>query len=134
MGIVILGCITIHFSGGWEGFKIGLSKIISKDIVSGNGLTPDGYSSKIAIPGSIQFVSDGSKSVGGPWTGMMCMTYMFALMGIQASPAFSMWSFSNMTSKAFRWQQVVASSLIIGLILFTFTIFQGLGGHILEKW
>ena len=38
----------------------------------------------------------------------------------------------NKTSKAFRWQQVVASSLIIGVILFTFTIFQGLGGHILE--
>ena len=59
------------------------------------------------------------------------MTYMFALMGIQSSPAFSMWAFSNKTSKAFRWQQVVASSLIIGIILFTFTIFQGLGGQVL---
>ena len=61
------------------------------------------------------------------------MTYMFALMGIQSSPAFTMWSFSNKTSRAFRWQQVVASSVIIGIILFTFTIFQGLGGHILES-
>ena len=76
-------------------------------------------------------VSSGSKAIGGPWTGMMCMTYMFALMGIQSSPAFSMWAFSNKTSQAFRWQQVVASSVIIGIILFTFTIFQGLGGHVL---
>ena len=133
LGIVILGCITIHFSGGWEGFKIGLSKIVSQDIASKSRITPDGFSSKVAIPGSIQVVSGGSKSVGGPWTGIMCMTYMFALMGIQSSPAFSMWSFANKTSRAFRWQQVVASSLIIGIILFTFTIFQGLGGHILES-
>ena len=133
LGIVILGCITIHFSGGWEGFKIGLSKIVSQDIASKSRITPDGFSARVAIPGSIQFVSSGSKSIGGPWTGIMCMTYMFALMGIQSSPAFSMWSFSDKTSGAFRWQQVVASSVIIGIILFTFTIFQGLGGHILES-
>ena len=132
LGIVILGCITIHFSGGWEGFKIGLSKVISNDLTSNTKITPDGYSSKVAIPGAVQMVSSGSKSIGGPWTGIMCMTYMFALMGIQSSPAFSMWSFSNKTSKAFRWQQVVASSIIIGIILFTFTIFQGLGGHVLQ--
>ena len=72
-------------------------------------------------------VSAGSKSVGGGWTGIMCMTYMFALMGIQSSPAFSMWAFSNKTSKAFRWQQVVASSIVIGVILFSFTIFYWLG-------
>jgi len=132
LGIVILGCITIHFSGGWQGFKIGLSKVVSNDLISNAKITPDGYSSKVAIPGAVQMVSSGSKSIGGPWTGIMCMTYMFALMGIQSSPAFSMWSFSNKTSKAFRWQQVVASSIIIGVILFTFTIFQGLGGHVLQ--
>jgi len=47
---------------------------------------------KVAIPGSIQMVSAGSKASGGAWTGIMCMTYMFALMGIQSSPAFSMGS------------------------------------------
>jgi len=86
---------------------------------------------KVAIPGSIQMVSAGSKASGGAWTGIMCMTYMFALMGIQSSPAFSMWAFSNKTPQAFRWQQVVASSLVVGILLFTFTIFQGMGGHIL---
>jgi Na+/proline symporter len=42
-----------------------------------------------------------------------------------------MWAFSNKTSKAFRWQQVVASSMVIGILLFSFTVFQGMGGHIL---
>jgi Na+/proline symporter len=131
LGIVILGGIAIHYSGGWTGLMNGLGDMVKQDISSGNNLTPAGYSRSVAIPGSIQFVSAGSKAVGGTWTGMMCMTYMFALMGIQSSPAFSMWAFANKTSRAFRWQQVVASSVVIGIILFTFTIFQGVGGHIL---
>lgn len=56
---------------------------------------------------------------------------MFALMGIQSSPAFSMWAYSNKTSRSFRWQQVVASSVVIGIILFSLTIVQGIGGHVL---
>ena len=131
LGITILGGIAIYYAGGYGGFTTGLADIVMADVTSGQNLTADGYSMKVAIPGSIQMVSAGSKATGGPWTGIMCMTYMFALMGIQSSPAFSMWAFANKTSKAFRWQQVVASSIVIGVLLFSFTIFQGLGGHIL---
>lgn len=131
IGIAILGGITIHYAGGWGGFTSGLASLVNGDVSSGQNLTPDGYSMKVAIPGSIQMVSAGSKAVGGSWTGIMCMTYMFALMGIQSSPAFSMWAFSNKTPQAFRWQQVVASSLVVGILLFTFTLFQGMGGHVL---
>ena len=131
VGICVIGITTIYFSGGWNNFISAFHEVINKDLVNKNNLTPSGHSSLVAIPGSIQFVSNSSKSIGGPWTGMMCLTYMFALMGIQASPAFSMWAFSNKNSSAFRWQQVVASSLIIGIILFTFTIIQGIGGHVL---
>lgn len=131
LGIMILGGVVIYYAGGWSGFTSSFAEIIRNDIASGENLTNDGFSKKVALPGSIQFVSSGSQSVGGSWTGIMCMTYMFALMGIQSSPAFSMWAFSNKTSRAFRWQQVVASSLIVGIILFTFTIIQGLGGHVL---
>ncbi len=133
VGIAILGGITIHYAGGWDGFTSGLANLVSEDVSSGQNLTPDGYSMKVAIPGSIQLVSEGSKAVGGAWTGIMCMTYMFALMGIQSSPAFSMWAFSNKTPQAFRWQQVVASSLVVGILLFTFTIFQGMGAHVLVE-
>ncbi len=133
LGIIILGNIAIVWSGGWTAFTEGIGNLVRGDLASGTNLTPDGFSKKVAMPGAMQMVSSGSKAVGGVWTGMMCMTYMFALMGIQASPAFSMWSYSNKTSKAFRWQQVVASSLIIGVILFTFTIFQGMAGELLVK-
>ena len=131
LGITILGGVVLYYLGGWSGFTGGLAELVRLDVESGKNLTLDGYSTKVAIPGSIQMVSAGSNSIGGGWTGIMCMTYMFALMGIQSSPAFSMWAFSNKTSRAFRWQQVVASALVIGVILFTFTIFQGLGGQML---
>ena len=131
LGIVILGGIAISFAGGWGGFTEGLATYVTKDLASGQKLTPAGHSHVVAMPGAIQAVSSGAKAQGGVWTGMMCLTYMFALMGIQSSPAFSMWCFANKTSEPFRWQQVVASSIVIGIILFTFTIFQGLGGNIL---
>ena len=133
LGITILGFVVINYSGGWGGFTDGIASLVKQDISTGTNLTPDGHSMRVAIPGGIQVVSSGSKATGGGWTGIMCMTYMFALMGIQSSPAFSMWAFSNKTSKAFRWQQVVASSIVIGIILFTFTIFQGLGGQVLVE-
>ena len=133
LGIVILGGVVIYYAGGWSGFIASFAEIIRNDVTSGENLTVDGFSKKVALPGSIQFVSSGSQSGGGSWTGIMCMTYMFALMGIQSSPAFSMWAFSNKTSRAFRWQQVIASSLIVGIILFSFTIIQGLGGHVLVE-
>ena len=131
VGIAILGGVTLYYLGGWSGFTTGLAHIVSSDVSSGQNLTPDGYSMKVAIPGSIQMVSAGSKAMGGAWTGIMCMTYMFALMGIQSSPAFSMWAFANKTPQAFRWQQVIASSLVVGILLFTFTIFQGIGAQVL---
>ena len=131
LGIIVLGVITIKWIGGWNLFTEGIGVLVKNDLISGNRLTLQGFSSRVAMPGSIQIVSSGSNAVGGVWTGMMCMTYMFALMGIQSSPAFSMWAYANKTSEPFRWQQVVASSIVIGIILFTFTIIQGMGADVL---
>ncbi len=132
LGIVVLGGIAISYIGGWSEFTSGLAALVTQDLASGTKITPAGHSGTVALPGAIQWVSANTQAVGSSWTGVMCLTYMFALMGIQSSPAFSMWTFSNRTCESFRWQQVVASSLIIGIILFTFTIFQGLGGNVLE--
>jgi Na+/proline symporter len=56
---------------------------------------------------------------------------MFALMGIHSAPAFTMWAFGNKDPRPFAPQQVWASSFCIGLILFFFTAFQGMGAHLL---
>jgi len=126
-GIIAIGIIAISYVGGWENLNQGIAALAQYD----QKRTLDGYSHYIAIPGVIQFVSSGPSAVGGAWTGMMVLTYMFALMGIHSSPAFTMWAFSNTDPRPFAPQQVWASAFGIGFILFFFTAFQGLGGHLL---
>ena len=127
VGIVIIGVITLNAVGGIEPFLQGLKDLVANDTV----LTKDGYSHYVAIPGVIQFVSHGPAAEGGAWTGVMILTYLMALMGIQSAPAFSMWAFSNESPAPFAPQQVWASSLIVGGILFSFTAIQGIGAHLI---
>ena len=136
LGIVITGSIAVSLAGGWGSLNAGLAKLAASDVAkwgTTKGYGGGDYNSYFAIPGVIQFTAGLGKQtpVGGLWTGIMCLTYMFALMGIQSSPAFSMWSFSNNNPRPFAPQQVWASSFGIGLILFFFTAFQGMGAHLL---
>jgi Na+/proline symporter len=126
-GIAAIGIITLNYVGGWEALNQGIAKLAELDTKR----TPDGYSHYIAIPGVIQMVKAGPSAQGGAWTGMMVLTYMFALMGIQSAPAFSMWSFANKNPRPFAPQQVWASSFGIGFILIIFTAIQGLGAHLI---
>jgi len=127
LGIVVVGLIALHAVGGWGRFTDGIAALSSIDAKR----TPAGYSHYVAVPGAIQMVGDGPSAEGGAWTGTMIMTYMFALMGIQAAPAFTMWAFANRDPRPFAPQQVWASAFGIGAILFFFTTIQGLGGHFL---
>ncbi len=126
-GIIVLGIISLSYLGGFNNLIEGIAVLSQSD----TKLTKEGYSHYVAIPGMIQFVDAGSKAVGGPWTGIMILTYMFALMGIQSAPAFTMWAFSNQSPKPFAPQQVWASAFGIGAILFVFTAIQGMGSHFL---
>lgn len=126
-GILAIGLITLSAVGGWSALNDGIFQLASLDTKR----TPGDYSHYIAIPGVIQFVKSGPSAAGGAWTGVMVLTYMFALMGIQSAPAFSMWSFSNKNPRPFAPQQVWASSAGIGFILIVFTAIQGLGGHLI---
>lgn len=121
VGIVTLGVIGLNFAGGWEGMTSKYGDIVAWINSGGTAvpawadpeaakvflankkaifkITPDGYSHFVAVPGVIQFVPVGPQAVGGTWTGIMVLTYMFALMGIHASPAFSMWAFANKNPK-----------------------------------
>ena len=126
-GIIVLGIITLSYLGGFNNLIEGIAVLSQND----TKLTKEGYSHYVAIPGMIQFVDAGSKAIGGPWTGIMILTYMFALMGIQSAPAFTMWAFSNQSPKPFAPQQVWASAFGIGAILFVFTAVQGMGSHFL---
>jgi Na+/proline symporter len=135
-GIVAIGFIAYSHMGGWEAFNQAMAKLGATDIGkwgSTKGLGGGDYNAYLAIPGVIQFTAGLGKEtpVGGLWTGVMVLTYMFALMGIHSAPAFTMWSFGNKDPRPFAPQQVWASSFGIGLILFFFTAAQGMGAHFL---
>ncbi len=136
LGIVITGFIALNIAGGWGSMNEGLAKLAASPVGkwgTTKGYGGGDYNAYFAIPGVIQFTAGLGKQtpVGGLWTGIMCLTYMFALMGIQSSPAFSMWAFSNNNPRPFAPQQVWASSAGIGFILFFFTASQGMGAHLL---
>jgi Na+/proline symporter len=133
LGIVVIGFIALDMAGGFGALNDGFAALAAQPELGKWGATPDGHNAYFAIPGVIQFTAGLGKEtpVGGLWTGVMVLTYMFALMGIQSAPAFSMWSFANNNPRPFAPQQVWASSFGIGLILFFFTAFQGMGAHLL---
>ncbi|OOZ37267.1 sodium:solute symporter family protein [Solemya velesiana gill symbiont] len=137
-GIMIIGIIAINAIEGFGQFTQGLAALTAIDLETGKAAfgetTPDGYSAYVAIPGMIQYgagLGTDSAPVGGAWTGIMILTYMFALMGIQSAPAFSMWAFGNKSPEPFAPQQVWASSAGIGFILMVFAALQGIGAHFL---
>ena len=53
LGIIVLGVITIKWIGGWNLFTEGIGVLVKNDLISGNRLTLQGFSSRVAMPGSI---------------------------------------------------------------------------------
>ncbi|MFP4049726.1 MAG: sodium:solute symporter family protein [Desulfovermiculus sp.] len=111
--IILVGAYTLAQFGGWSS--------LSQEVAN----LPDKY---LQVPSVINFTVGEST-----WTTAMILTYMFALMGIQSSPAFIMWQFANKNPRPFAWQQVFMSTFIVGFALFFFTAFQGMGAIILDR-
>lgn len=109
-GIITLGAFTLGAVGGWSALSQQVSQL------------PERY---LEVPSVMEFTA--GETI---WTGAMILTYMFSLMGIQASPAFTMWAFSNKNPRPFPWQQTFASTFVVGFALFFFTAIQGMGGRV----
>lgn len=141
IGIIVTGIIALNLVGGWSVLQTALGQLASTDLGKwGTPLSHGGgdYNAYFAIPGVIQYTPGlktdafaGQTPVGGLWTAVMVLTYLIALMGIQASPTFSMWAFSSRSPAPFATQQVWLSSLIIGIVLIVFTMLQGVSAHFL---
>ncbi|MCP3951191.1 MAG: sodium:solute symporter family protein, partial [Desulfobacterales bacterium] len=111
-GIVILGFYVLGHFNGWSNFSAEVMKLESK---------------YLEVPKVINI------GLGGGWTAVMILSYMFALMGIQSSPAFTMWTFGIKSPKPLAWQQAFMSTFVVGFALFFFTAFQGMGAKILQE-
>jgi Na+/proline symporter len=110
LGIITLGVFVMNNTGGWAQLAPKINALDKK---------------YLEVPGVIQWTAGKTT-----WTGVMILTYMFSLMGIQSSPAFTMWAFSNKNPRPFPWQQTIASTFFVGFALFFFTAIQGMGGRV----
>ena len=133
---VVLGIIIYFFVGGFDVFNQALSKIASTSISAWgntNGYGGGDYNSYFVVPGVIQWVAGLGKNdpTGGPWTAMMIFTFTISFMGIVLSPSFSMWSFSAQHPRAFSYYQIWGCAAAIGVLLFIFITFQGVGANLL---
>lgn len=131
-----LGLITYYFIGDIEIFGKSLAKIANTKISFwGNtgGYGGGDYNSYFALPGVIQWVAGLGKNdaIGGPWTAMMIFTFTISFAGIILAPSFSMLSYSVKHPKAFSYYQIWGSAVVVGLIMFIFTTFQGIGASLL---
>ncbi len=117
-GIIILGFFVIKSNqfGGWAAFSDAANNLGDR---------------QLEVPRVINFGLGGAAGETA-WTSVMILTYMFALMGIQSSPAFTMWTFGIKSPKPLAWQQAFMSTFVVGFALFFFTAFQGMGSKILE--
>jgi Na+/proline symporter len=119
-GIVLLGFFVVQGErfGGWSGFSASVAQLDVKFL---------------EVPRVINTVDYLGGAPGETaWTAVMVLTYMFALMGIQSSPAFTMWTFGIKSPKPLAWQQAFMSTFVVGFALFFFTAFQGMGAKVLE--
>jgi Na+/proline symporter len=134
-GMLALGWVAMWHLGGVEGFSAfvqGLAKLGVSSLGSW-GSSAEGYNAYLHIPGVVQFTAGLGKEdpVAGVWTSAMILSTCFALMGIQASPAFSMLVFSCRDPKGFGPQQVWVSAAGVGLLLVFFALVQGMGANFL---
>lgn len=136
LGVVVLGLFALDQVGGFDALNRGLAAIAQNSPGlwgytngSGGGNFP-GY---FAIPGVIQWTAGLGMEApsGGPWTAIMILTFMMAAMGIQASPSFTLWSFASESPRGFAIHQVWGAAFCVGLIMFLFATFQGVGAHLL---
>jgi Na+/proline symporter len=119
-GIVLLGSYMISPPDAWTGWSEFSREIAKLD------------AKYLEVPRVINFGLGGAKGESG-WTAVMVLTYMFALMGIQSSPAFTMWTFGLKSPKPLAWQQAFMSTFVVGFALFFFTAFQGMGAQVLAQ-
>ena len=134
--VILLGFIIYFFVGDMESFGKSLAKIASTSVSTWgntNGYGGGDYNSYFALPGVIQWVAGLGKNeaVGGPWTAMMIFTFTISFMGVILSPSFSMWSYSVKHPKVFSYYQIWGSAVVVGLLLFIFTTYQGIGASLL---
>jgi len=136
LGAIVIGFFALDIVGGFDALNKGLANIAQN--LSGLWGNTDGngggsFPGFFAIPGVIQWTAGlGIEApAGGPWTAIMCLTFMMSVMGIQASPGFTMWGFASNSPRGFGIHQVWGGAFCVGLIMFVFVTIAAVSAHLL---
>ena len=135
-GMIVIGLIALDHIGGFETLNRKLAEVAAArigDWGTTRGLGGGDYSGLFALSGVAQWTAGLGKEApaGGLWTGVMCLSFLFALLGVMAAPTFSIWAYSSETPRPFAAQQVWASAAFVGAIVVVFSAIQGAGALIL---
>ncbi len=135
-GMTIVGLIALDLAGSFGMLNEGLARLAGSGIGdrgTTHGFGGGDHDAWFAISGVVQWTAGLGREApfGTTWTGVMCLTYMFAVLGLQATPAFSTWAFASASPRPFAPQQVWVSAALIGLILVIFPTIAGIGGRLL---
>ena len=131
-GVIAVGLLAYDRMGGFGAFVDALGKL-GQSQAGPWGASAQGYSAYLSAAGVMQFTAGlGIETPsGGAWTTTMVLSACIALMGIQASPAFSMLAFAGRSPKGFGPQQVWISAGVAGAILLFFMVGIGMGAQFL---
>ena len=136
LGIIILGAFALDLVGGFDALNVGLANM-AQNIVghlgNTNGLGGGDFPGFFATPGVIQWTSGIGHEMptGGPWTTIMVLTFLLSMMGIQASPCFSMLGFSSRSARGFGIYQVWGAACCVGILMLIFGTIMGVSAHLL---
>ncbi len=127
VGMILLGVVAMYYTGGVAKLSAGAAALAQID----TNRTADGFSHYLAMPGIMQFVGSAREALGSPWTGTLVATSLIAFTGIAASPVLLNWALCVRSERPAAPQMIWSSAVLLGLILLIFSVFQGLGGHLL---
>ena len=136
VGVVMLGTFALGAVGGFDVLNIGLANIAQNTEGlwgNTNGFGGGNFPGYFVVPGVIQWSAGLGVEApdGGPWTAIMCLTFLMGVMGIQASPAISMWGFASQSPRGFAIHQVWGAAFCVGVIMVVFATLIGLCAHLL---
>lgn len=135
-GVVVLGIYALQLAGGFDALNQGLAGIamnLPGQWGNTNGSGGGSFPGYFALPGVIQWTAGlGVETpAGGPWTAMMCFTFMLSVMGIQASPAVSMWGFASQSPRGFAIAHVWGAAFVVSALMIVFATLIGVSAHLL---
>ncbi len=122
-GITMIGASVLYGFGGWGGFMEQVYTV---------------HTYYTHSHGWINWNWNWMRDVEGigpmaQWTGVMMLSYMFALAGIQASPAFTMWAYSMRHARLIAWQVTVGIGTVVTATLVLWSVVQGMGARMLAQ-